>query len=114
MQIDDKTYIFIEILWVMKTEQLVLIKAVSAKDGKTIFIGSGYFITPGLILTSNHVFRTPVKKITAQIEESGEWLECKPQLVWNSLLLDAALISVNTNHPEVVTPLFDEEIPENT
>jgi|GEM_PF-2255762 len=84
----------------MNLRQLVLID-IGYRDGhgearsKT---GTGYFITPRLILTSNHVLpESSCDRIRARTHEQHQWIEVAVEPVWKSKVLDAVLLYAITS-----------------
>jgi len=73
------------------TQQLVLVQAGVA--GKPYDIGTGYFVTPDLVLTASHI--VPEQALTSldvRTELDGQWHPAQLQPVWRSSTLDAVLL----------------------
>src|SRR5438477_38649 len=83
-----------------------------ASAGKT-YVGTGYFVTPNLVLTAFHVvpddFDTPVSIRVEQGEP--RWRE-NCQMKWRDSTLDAALIQVSPPLPSDVDAVrWSESLP---
>lgn len=100
----------------MELNQLVLIHS-TFKDENDIFInvtGTGYFITPNLVLTADHIlpFPTPYS-IRVRIEATGQWMVAKNIPVWRDRVLDAAVIRIESKIDHVKIEWQEKSFNEN-
>jgi hypothetical protein len=95
--------------------RLVLIASTSAEPGTPAAaqpvsrVGTGYFITPNLVLTASHVVPSRGESISVRVEEGAPRWRRTCHLVWRDEKLDAALVHVDEPIPATASPIVWDE-----
>lgn len=77
----------------LDTRRLVLLQATCSSPGEldTYSLGTGYFVTPDLVLTARHTVRDHrVNKLEVRTEADGRWRAANAEPIWDNPQLDQA------------------------
>ena len=78
-------------------------------------VGTGYFVTPNLVLTASHVVPSGYDSIAVRVEAGAPRWRRGGRVVWRDEKLDAALIYVDEPLPATLAPVtWAEAVPSTT